>query len=133
MEQGTGVHRWWRTCWLCRRHWPGPVTWAQLGAGDRQDAPAERQETISLADAALRALKHNLDINISRQTKESRLADITVEQAKFDPTLSVNGQYNRTVNPLNRPVFGFSQGPLNDIKSSTNATSPSRSMPRQIC
>ena len=43
---------------------------------------------------------------LSRHTKESRLTDIVVEQSKFDPTLSVNGQYNRTVNPLNRPVFG---------------------------
>ncbi|HKO29931.1 MAG TPA: TolC family protein [Nitrospiraceae bacterium] len=61
---------------------------------------------MSLADAALQALEHNLDITISRQTKESRQADIIVEQAKFDPTLSVNSQYNRTVNPLNRPVLG---------------------------
>lgn len=75
----------------------------------------ERREPISLADAAVRALQSNLDISISRQTKESRLFDITVEQAKFDPTLSVNGQYNRTVNPLNRPVFGGTTGALNDI------------------
>ncbi len=67
---------------------------------------AERREGISLDDAAMQALKNNLDITISRQTKESRLTDIIVEQAKFDPTFSVNGQYNRTVNPLNRPVFG---------------------------
>jgi outer membrane protein TolC len=79
--------------------------------------PAERQETISLADAALQALKNNLDIHISRQTKESRLADITVEQAKFDPTLSVNGQYNRTVNPLNRPVFGATDFDLTQIRT----------------
>ena len=84
--------------------------------------PTERRESISLADAALRALKHNLDISISRQTKESRQADITIEQAKFDPTLSVNGQYNRTVNPLNRPVFGGTGGTLNGITISTNAT-----------
>ena len=77
--------------------------------------PTERRETISLADAALRALRHNLDITISRHTKESRLADIIVEQAKFDPTLSVNGQYNRTVNPLNRPVFGATGSNLTDI------------------
>jgi outer membrane protein TolC len=75
----------------------------------------ERRETISLADAALQALQHNLDISISRQTKESRQADITVEQAKFDPTLSVNGQFNRTVNPLNRPVFGATGGNLTGI------------------
>ncbi|MCS6897144.1 MAG: TolC family protein, partial [Nitrospira sp.] len=29
-----------------------------------------------------------------------------IEQSKFDPTFSINGQYTRTVNPLNRPVFG---------------------------
>ena len=77
--------------------------------------PDERRETVSLADAAIRALQTNLDISISRQTKDSRLADIVIEQAKFDPTLSVNGQYSRTVNPLNRPVFGGTGGTLNDI------------------
>jgi outer membrane protein TolC len=79
-------------------------------------APAERREGISLNDAALKALQNNLDITISRQTKESRLADIIVEQAKFDPTFSVNGQYNRTVNPLNRPVFGGTDFNLNQIR-----------------
>ena len=38
-----------------------------------------------------------------------------VEQAKFDPTLSVNGQYLRTVNPLNRPVFGGTEDNLTEI------------------
>ena len=71
-----------------------------------QPIPAERRETVSLADAAIRALQHNLDISISRHNRESRLADIIVEQSKFDPNVSINGQYNRTVNPLNRPVFG---------------------------
>lgn len=80
-----------------------------------QPIQAERRETVSLADAAVRALQHNLDITISRHTKESRLADIIIEQSKFDPTLSVNGQYNRTVNPLNRPVFGGTLGVLNEI------------------
>ena len=78
-------------------------------AEDTKNQQGERRETIALADAAIRALKSNLDITISRQTKESRLSDIIVEQAKFDPTLSVNGQYLRTVNPLNRPVFGGTQ------------------------
>jgi outer membrane protein TolC len=90
----------------------GPAMAAEDGG---RIANGERREEISLADAALRALKNNLDISISRQTKESRLTDIVVEQAKFDPTLSVNGQYNRTVNPLNRPVFGGTGGNLNDI------------------
>ena len=69
--------------------------------------PTERKEAASLADAVLRALQQNLDISVSRQTKESRLTDIVFEQAKFDPLLSVNGQYNRSVSPLNRPVLGF--------------------------
>ncbi|HET6678169.1 MAG TPA: hypothetical protein VFH05_07870, partial [Nitrospira sp.] len=43
--------------------------------------PTERREEISLSEAALRALKNNLDISISRHTKESRLTDIVVEQS----------------------------------------------------
>lgn len=84
-------------------------------AEDTKPQQGERREAIALADAAIRALKSNLDITISRQTKESRLSDIVVEQAKFDPTLSVNGQYLRTVNPLNRPVFGGTGNTLTEI------------------
>jgi outer membrane protein TolC len=112
MKQGLAANGWWRTTgyavWVSLVLLPG-LSW---GLEIDKTQPAERRETISLADAAIRALQHNLDINISRQTKESRQADITVEQAKFDPTLSVNGQYNRTVNPLNRPVFGSTGGNL---------------------
>jgi outer membrane protein TolC len=117
MEQRLEAHinTWRRTCvfaiGITLALAPG-LTWGlEIGT-----APAmERRETISLADAALQALKHNLDISISRQTKESRQADITVEQAKFDPTLSVNGQFNRAVSPLNRPVFGATGGNLTGI------------------
>jgi outer membrane protein TolC len=115
MEQGLSGNGWWRTfgyaVGVSLVLSPG-LSW---GLEIDKPPPTERRETISLADAALRALQHNLDINISRQTKDSRLADITVEQSKFDPTLSVNGQYNRTVNPLNRPVFGGTVGALNQI------------------
>jgi outer membrane protein TolC len=115
MELGTGMNRWWYTC--------GPAVCIGLllspglsmGSDESKSPPAEQRETISLADAAIRALQNNLDISISRQTKESRLADITVEQAKFDPTLSVNGQYNRIVSPLNRPVFGATGNNLSGI------------------
>lgn len=115
MEQDRGTNRWQRT--LASAVGIGLLLSSGLSWGsDESRAPtAERRETISLADAAIRALQHNLDINISRQTKDSRLADITVEQAKFDPTLSVNGQYNRAVSPLNRPVFGATGGDLTQI------------------
>ncbi len=117
MKRGLVVNGWWRTFGYAASI--GLILYPGLSWGLESDKmpPAERRETISLADAAIRALQHNLDINISRQTKESRLADITVEQAKFDPTLSVNGQYNRIVNPLNRPVFGGTVGNLNEIKA----------------
>ncbi len=96
------------TCWTFM-----PLdTWSAM---PQPAAPSERREAISLADAALRALQNNLDITISRQTKESRLSDIIIEQAKFDPTFSLNGQYNRVVNPLNRPVFGGTGFFLNEI------------------
>ncbi|TKB64599.1 MAG: TolC family protein [Nitrospira sp.] len=115
MKQRIGATRWWHICGYTVGIGlilsPGLSWGSEIGAAP----PTERRETISLADAALKALKHNLDINISRHTKESRLADITVEQAKFDPTLSVNGQFNRIVNPLNRPVFGGTGGALTGI------------------
>ncbi|MEI8015400.1 MAG: TolC family protein [Nitrospira sp.] len=115
MEQGTGTNKWWCACAYAIGI--GLILSPELSWGLEIDkTPAmERRETISLADAALQALKHNLDISISRQTKNSRLADITVEQAKFDPTLSVNGQYNRNVSPLNRPIFGATGNTLTGI------------------
>lgn len=93
---------------------PLGVVWSQTRTS--QPTPAERREPLSLSDAILRALEKNLDISISRQTKDSRLADIIVEQAKFDPTLSLNATYTRQVNPLNRPVFGGTGGALRDIQ-----------------
>ena len=91
----------------------GPtVGWS---AGIDKEPSTEQRESLSLADAALRALRSNLDISISRHTKESRLADIVIEQAKFDPTFSLNGTYNRAASPLNRPVFGGTGGTLNNI------------------
>jgi outer membrane protein TolC len=116
MKQNLAACGWWRTfgyaVGVSLVLSPG-LSW---GLEIDKAPPTERREPISLADAALRALKHNLDISISRHTKESRLADIIIEQAKFDPTLSVNGQFNRSVVPLNRPVFGFSRPTLNEIQ-----------------
>jgi len=89
-----------------------PGAWGQ-GQPDRPQE--ERRQNLSLTDAVLQALERNLDITISRQTRESRLTDIVFEQAKFDPTLSVNGQYNRSISPLNRPIFGVSGVVINEI------------------
>ena len=76
MEHCTGTNGWWRTFGYAVGVGlilsPGLSWGLEIG----KTPPAERRETISLADAALQALKHNLDISISRQTKDSRLADI---------------------------------------------------------
>jgi outer membrane protein TolC len=91
---------------------PPPAGWAL----ESQPKPLqERRESVALSDAVLQALERNLDISVSRKTKESRISDIVAEQAKFDPTLSLNGQYNRQVSPLNRPVFGGTNQNLNQI------------------
>ncbi len=91
----------------------GPT--AVWSAGIDAEPPTEQRESLSLAEAALRALRSNLDISISRHTRESRLADIVIEQSKFDPTFSLNGQYTRAASPLNRPVFGGTATDLNAI------------------
>ncbi|MBK9946429.1 MAG: TolC family protein [Nitrospira sp.] len=89
-----------------------PQSW---GVDIAQSPPPEHQEMVSLATAAVQALQNNLDIRLSRYTKESRVVDIVIEQAKFDPTVSVNGRFNRNVDPLNRPVFGATGNQLDQI------------------
>jgi outer membrane protein TolC len=96
---------------------------SSFGLEVTKPVPTERREPMSLADAVLKALQNNLDIHIGRQTKESRLADIIIEQAKFDPTISLNGQYNRQVAPLNRPILGFTGANLQDITKFDQNTS----------
>lgn len=99
------------------------TTTASFGLEVTKPVPTERREAVSLADAVVKALQNNLDIHIGRQTKESRLADIVIEQAKFDPTVSLNGQYNRQVAPLNRPILGFTGAALEDITKFDQNTS----------
>ena len=95
--------------------WP---TWGQ--STHRETAPATTEEgslktlipsdsviTLTLRDAVMQALEHNVDIQVSRHTRDAQLTDIIFEQAKFDPSVQLGGRYDRTVSPLNRPVFGF--------------------------
>ncbi|TLY26134.1 MAG: hypothetical protein E6K66_02800, partial [Nitrospirae bacterium] len=78
MEHGTGTNRWLRTFGFAVAVSLALSPGLSWGLEIDKQPQAERRETISLADAAIRALQHNLDITISRQTKDSRLADITV-------------------------------------------------------
>ncbi|MGQ0695625.1 MAG: TolC family protein, partial [Nitrospiraceae bacterium] len=104
MDLRTSTQHYGRTAIVIASLWNILAPTNSWGLDVTKPIPSERRETVSLADAAVRALQSNLDISVSRHTKESRLADIIIEQAKFDPTISVNVQYSRTVNPLNRPV-----------------------------
>ncbi len=94
-----------------------PMTHAG-GAEQAQPTPASsppvRTEALSLADSVLRALEHNLDITVSRQNRDIRLTDIIFEQAKFDPTMNLSGRYDRTLQPLNRPIFGVTGAALTE-------------------
>ncbi len=84
---------------------PSSATPAQV---PRALPPPAASESLALADAVLRALENNLDISVSRQTRDIRLTDVVFEQAKFDPTVSVGGRWDQSLQPLNRPIFGFS-------------------------
>ncbi len=69
--------------------------------------PSDSVVTLTLREAVMQALENNLDIQVSRLTRDAQLTDIIFEQAKFDPTVQLGGRYDRRVSPLNRPVFGF--------------------------
>ncbi len=110
-----GLEAW--TIGLCLLSSIGP-TWAQpshseVASPSREEAalqaliPSASVITLTLRDAVMQALEHNVDIQVSRHTRDAQLTDIIFEQAKFDPTVQLGGRYDRTVSPLNRPVFGF--------------------------
>ncbi|MGH9894423.1 MAG: TolC family protein, partial [bacterium] len=91
---------------------PNP-TWSQDALMEPAlPPPPERTEALALPEAVLQALQQNLEITVSRQNRDIRLTDILFEQAKFDPTVQLSGRYDRTVQPLNRPIFGFGTGPV---------------------
>ncbi|MGH7261387.1 MAG: hypothetical protein ACREI9_12015, partial [Nitrospiraceae bacterium] len=50
-----------------------------IGQDQPQKPPQERRHTLALADAVVQALERNLDISISRKTKDSRISDIVSE------------------------------------------------------
>ncbi|MGV7228353.1 MAG: TolC family protein, partial [Nitrospirales bacterium] len=69
--------------------------------------PADSVITLTIRDAVMQALENNLDIQVSRFTRDVRLTDIVFQEAEFDPTVELGGRYDRRVIPLNRPIFGL--------------------------
>jgi hypothetical protein len=72
MQHDTVAYKWWRTVGLTVGVSlilsPG-LSWG-LEIGKTQ--PEERREAISLADAAVQALKHNLDISIRPKSPSNK-------------------------------------------------------------
>lgn len=77
--------------------------------------PSDSVITLTLQEAVMEALEHNLDIQVSRHTRDVRLTDIVFQQSQFDPTVELGGRYDRTVVPLNRPIFGLGGVTLGSI------------------
>ena len=69
--------------------------------------PADSVITLTIRDAVMQALENNLDIQVSRFTRDVRLTDIVFQEAEFDPTIELGGRYDRRIIPLNRPIFGL--------------------------
>ncbi|PJA77814.1 MAG: hypothetical protein CO149_07430, partial [Nitrospirae bacterium CG_4_9_14_3_um_filter_51_5] len=94
--------------------WPAPSVCSPSSLPDNEELlfreflPSDSVITLTLQEAVMQALEHNLDIQVSRQTRDVRLTDIVFQQAQFDPTVQLSGRYDRNVSPLNRPIFGFS-------------------------
>ena len=96
-----------------------PNAWAHASSNDLSSAldgeksllqdllPQDSVITLTLKEAVLQALEENLDIKVSRHSKEVRLTDIVFQQAQFDPNVQLSGRYDRTIVPLNRPIFGL--------------------------
>ena len=103
---------------------PSPHGWSASFTSETSEDPLQQESslsdlvprdtviTLTLKEAVLHALENNLDISVSRHTRNIRVTDIVFQQAQFDPTVQLNGRYDRTVSPLNRPVFGFGGVPL---------------------
>lgn len=93
--------------------WPTPSVSSSSTLSDKEELalrellPSDTVLTLTLQEAIMQALEQNLDIQVSRHSRDIRLTDIIFQQAQFDPTVELSGRYDRTVSPLNRPIFGF--------------------------
>jgi outer membrane protein TolC len=74
----------------------------------RKLIPEDSVITLTIRDAVMQALENNLDIQVSRYSRDVRLTDIVFQEAEFDPTVELGGRYDRRIIPLNRPIFGLS-------------------------
>jgi len=62
--------------------------------------------SLSLKDSIVYALRNNFDIEISRLTSNMKDYEITVQKAKYDPTLKLEGNIENDDVPINSRLVG---------------------------
>src|SRR3970282_2606761 len=62
--------------------------------------------SLSLKDSIVYALRNNVDIEISRLTSNMKDYEITVQKAKYDPTLELEGNIENDETPINSKLVG---------------------------
>jgi len=62
--------------------------------------------SLSLKDSIVYALRNNFDIEISKLTSNMKDYEITVQKAKYDPTLKLEGNIENDETPINSKLVG---------------------------
>nr|HQU29675.1 hypothetical protein [Nitrospirales bacterium] len=80
---------------------PSPHGWSASFTSETSEDPLQQESslsdlvprdtviTLTLKEAVLHALENNLDISVSRHTRNIRVTDIVFQQAQFDPTVQL--------------------------------------------
>ena len=62
--------------------------------------------SLSLKDSVVHALRNNFDIEISKLNSHMKDYEITVQKAKYDPTLELEGNIENNETPINSKLVG---------------------------
>ncbi|MBI2470566.1 MAG: TolC family protein [Planctomycetes bacterium] len=62
--------------------------------------------SLSLKDSIVHALRNNFDIEISKLNSNMKDYEITVQKAKYDPTLKLEGKIENDETPINSKLVG---------------------------
>lgn len=62
--------------------------------------------SLSVRESIFYALRNNFDIEISRLSSQLNDYDITIEKAKYDPTLALSGNIQNSKTPINSQLVG---------------------------
>src|SRR3972149_10006680 len=62
--------------------------------------------SLSLKDSVVHALRNNFDIELSKLNSNMKDYEITVQKAKYDPTLKLEGNIENNETPINSRLVG---------------------------